>query len=168
MIRYYLYCINCGDQYTFYKSGNYFPKYNDDQYCPVCKEAYDNAIHNALSVIPKKSKTIWIETNEVNLDTILKWEKDIVDKHKKKEEEMREKGMPIFPLMKKVYANMWDQETNEHSCSGSINTPEGIEKRIYSYFYWPSKKQEAVIKVHVRVNMEGKILEYLNNEKKGY
>lgn len=161
-MTYRVYCVNCGDQYTYWRSGYRLPKYNLPEYCPTCEEARKEAIQKALSVIPKKSKVISLETNEVDLDTLLKWEQDFFEKDKKYQQEMREKGTPVFPTMKRVSFNLYDSKNNEYSLSGYVTGVGDKEGRHYFYSYFPSRKNEAKITVSVRVDMEGKIIEYPN------
>jgi len=144
-------CGHCGIEYSFYWSGQNIPTHNSDIYCTECEEARSEAVKKAFGKIPVLFKNEYIITDEVNLDTLLRLEKENFDELERKNKEMvKEKGNPYFPLMRRVYASLYDSKTGETSKSGGVS----YNDRSYSYFYWPSKPEEAKIKVLERINVK--------------
>lgn len=151
-------CTHCGIEYRWQASGSNTPgPYNDHEYCEECKEA----LVKALAAIPKKFAYKSIKTDEVSLDTILNWEKEIIEEHRIKMEKADLDGIVMFPLIRRVFANMYDTINKEYSCSGAVAGRHEFVGREYNYHYWPSKINEAVVSVTKRVNLiTGEILEY--------
>ncbi len=163
MRHYYVYCQNCGDKYSYYASGHYFPEYNHADYCATCRKA----MLEAFAKIPQKSECTWIETDEIDLNTILKWEKEVSDEYETMIKEKEAKGEFCFPRMRRVacsLARYEDMKFIEMQISGYVYGKDSKEGRYYCYAYWPSEKEQnkARITVSVRLSIpDREILEYL-------
>ena len=76
------YCKNCGAEYKFQASGSWNlntpEKFNDWEYCPVCKEYLLNGLTNARFVVPRENRTEvkWISTDMVTKERLLQWESE--------------------------------------------------------------------------------------------
>lgn len=164
-------CVHCGKEYMWQASGSWAldtpEKYNSDKYCPDCKKALDDA----LAAIPVLfvNKNVKIQ-DAYEFDPKLKeiTPAYIFDLINKKEEELKKKSEESgWPICRRVYANFYNSETNEHSVSGEVQDRIDVEHRYYkrmrnfSYFYWPSKPEEMNISVSVRIDAKtNKILDY--------
>lgn len=133
------YCINCGADYRYQASGEPSSVYGRNrEYCPEC----DSAIKSSLSKIEKKTKLIWKDAkDEMSLDNLFK-------------------GLhPHWKILglRQVYPETYREDLKEHSESGEIRK-DGI---TYYYSYFPSDKENAVIKKKVRINIEtGQVIDY--------
>lgn len=148
-------CKHCGVEYYFQWSGNYdavdVPReHRDEEYCPECKKA----IVDALNTIPKKFNYQFVKTDEVSIDTILQWENEKVEDHRKQMEEGDKLGLVVFPMIKEVFPSLYNIESGESSVSGRIIGRGEFAGKNYSYFYWPSKINEASIAVEKKINLE--------------
>lgn len=156
MTHYHTYCANCGDEYYYQGSGHgCHRRDNNREYCPVCRIA----MLDAFDTIPKKSVCKFIKTDEVDLKTILGWEKE-EEKQKRKEQEK----MGFFPVSKRISVALFRK--GEAQCCGFVKGRDGLDGRYYHYAYWPSEKDDnkASITVSVRVRLsDQKILEYLKS-----
>lgn len=137
-------CKHCGDEYTHQWSGNYdavdTPKeYRDQDYCPECKKA----IVEALKEIPVKFKYEFADTDEVDLDTLERWEKEFW-------EEARVQGKLYA---KRVFASLFNWDKQESQKTEQVIGREDKKGRIYIYSYWPSKRDEYTIRVEKRKNL---------------
>jgi len=141
-------CKHCGEEYHFQWSGNYdavdVPReHRDTEYCPVCKKA----IYDALAKIPVKFKYEHVITDEVNLDTLLKWEKENDD------EQSKNGGL----IARRILAGLWDSKTGEsQKVREVIGRDDERKGREYFYCYWPSDPKNCIITVNRRVNQETK------------
>lgn len=148
------YCVNCAAEYMHQWSGSYdatdIPKeYQDKDYCPDCKKL----IVDVLATVPKKTEIKWLVTDEVNLETLLLWEKEKAEEHQKKIDDRT----LLFPLVRRALTSLTNVDTGETSVAGEV-TKDGRE---YRYFYWPSKPEEAQITVKSRVDLTtGKVVAY--------
>lgn len=138
-------CVHCGIEYRYQASGSMPGDYNDHEYCEECKEV----LVKALKTIPKKFGYKFVKTNEVSIETLLRWEKEKTEEHRMR----MESGENIFPLMRQIFPSLYDSGTGEHSRSGKISGREEFVGKTYSYFYWPSKINEANVNVEKRVNL---------------
>jgi hypothetical protein len=132
------YCINCGENYRYQASGNPVLSYlgQNKDYCPECSFA----ISSSLSKIEKKTEVVWIDTDEITVDELMKHDLSL--------------GYTC-----RVYIELFDPETEEHSTTSECI----VNNTIYWYRFYPSKKSEAIIKKKVRKCLRtGKILD---NEK---
>ena len=76
-------CKHCGvdiPDFYFYESTGASSKYKDDDYCPECKKA----IVDALKKIPVKFAYQDVKTDEVDLETLMRWEKEHKEEVNKK------------------------------------------------------------------------------------
>lgn len=142
-------CKHCGVEYeTQYSGENVLEiprEYQDHEYCPECKKA----IVDALGTIPVKFDYKFVVTNEVNLNTLLKWEKD-------EEEEarvLRESNVWLLPKARRVFPSMMNQEMTESRKMGQVIGRDEKKGRTYIYSYWPSKLSECTITVNKKVNL---------------
>lgn len=156
-------CSHCGIEYRWQASGNFWslntPKeYNDSKYCPSCRKA----IVDALSAIPVLfcNKNVGIQDayefdpqlKSVTPDYIFELVK------KRKAENAVRAASNLFPIMERVFANLYNTETNETSVSGAVTDE---LSHGFFYRYWPSKPQEMKISVGMRIdNTSGKIVDY--------
>ncbi len=136
-------CKHCLTDYTTQFSGSWnaidTPKeYQDHEYCPECKRA----IVETLLKIPKKYKWENLPTDEFTLEELLNIEK--------LEYEKTSELKGLLPLARRVFANLYDSELNEYSKSGQVKH----NGKVFYYFYWPSKPQEAKITVKTKVKID--------------
>lgn len=154
-------CKHCGVEYITQLSGHNVletpKKYQSREYCPECQKA----IVDALSLISVKFKNKFVPTNEVTLDQLLEWEQANYEEEKEK----RIKNECLFPLMKKVFSEVYDTELNESSISKEIKGRYEHKNKIFHCLYFPSKKEEVRITVKMKVNLETneKVKYILNN-----
>jgi hypothetical protein len=144
-------CKHCGEEYTHQWSGNYdavdTPKeYRDQEYCPECKKA----IVCALITIPVKYAYKPVKTDEVDLDTLLRWEKENIEEKLKE----YENSPCFFPNIKRVFARAYSEERKEYQCIEQVIGREDKSGRIYVYSYWPSDKSNYTTTVQRRVNLQ--------------
>jgi len=158
---YFNYCVNCGAKYKYQASGSTWvvdEKYNDHEYCPECKKA----ILEALDKIPKKSELKWIDTDLVDLDTLLEWEKleneEILIEYNGKEWAQK------FPVMKRVFTTIWDPLSDEHSKTFQVNGREDHKDKLFCASYWPKSKKVISIRTYVRQDMDGNLIKYKTND----
>lgn len=147
-------CIHCGTEYTYQWSGSYdavdTPKeYRDEKYCPECKEK----IVEALKDTPKKFAYQNIVTDEVDLDTLLRWEKEEEEEYKQKMKEAAASGQLIFPKGMRVFAGTMNIKTGEKDIIREVVGREDKKGRIYIYSYWSSDKSRQRITVERQVNL---------------
>lgn len=126
-------CKHCQIKYNWQASGSYWnldtpEEYNDKDYCPECKKA----IVDALSKIPKKREKVLVETDEVDLATLERWEI---------EERKNHKG--LLPPMKRVFASLYNWDRQENSVTEQVNGREEHEGKVYIYNYWHQKKKNV-------------------------
>lgn len=136
-------CKHCGEEYNFQWSGNYdaleIPKeHRDEKFCPVCKQA----IYEALLKIPVKYEYRSVPTDEVSLETLLRWENENKEEHSG------------FPLAIRVFASLYNWETRESQVIREVIGREDKDGRVYIYSFWPSKPEECRIVVKRKVNLE--------------
>ena len=147
-------CKHCGTEYNYQLSGSYnatgIPReYQDDRYCPECKQA----IVEALKKIPKKYAWKDVPTDEVDLDTLLRWEKEHVQDYEKKKEEAEKEGKVIFPMMKRVLVGLANLKTGERDIVNEVIGREDKAGRVYIYSYWSSDMSKQRITVERKVNL---------------
>ena len=158
------YCINCGAEYDWQASGNEWYVghpiiYNDREYCPDCKKS----IIDALALIPIKSVKTWIDTDLIDLKTLLEWEKQWKDEEKA---ELLRNGN-LLPRMQRVFSGLYSMDRNEHSKSGQVKGRNEHSDKIFGYFYWPSTMEmgEHRITVLARMNAtDGNLIKYEDEE----
>ena len=142
-------CHHCGIEYYYHLSGSHIPDYNSDTYCPECEKVRYNAVREAFKGVPVLFTYQYIPTDEYTLEEILKIEKDKRDAQQEEWQKKVDAGAVLFPLMRRVYSNLYSTERNETSKSGGVKH----NGESYSYFYWPSKPEEAEVKVLKRIDM---------------
>ena len=135
-------CKHCLTNYITQLSGSYdaidTPKeYQDKDYCPECKKV----IVEALAKIPQKYKWENLPTDEISLDELLSIEKD------KYEKDSELKG--LLPVARRLFASLYNKELNEYNKSGEVKH----NGKVFYYFYWPSKPQEARITVKTKIKL---------------
>jgi len=154
------YCKNCGAEYKWQASGSNWEvdrTYNDHEYCPECKKA----IIEALVKIPKKSELKWILTDLIDFDTLLEWEKLENQEVQERYEEKLKTEEIVLPPMKRVFASLWDTETNQHSRSFMVKGREEHKNKVFMGFYWPKDEdKEKKITVFIRQDMKGNLIKY--------
>lgn len=153
-------CKHCGTTYTVQYSGSHdvtgIPReYQDKEYCGDCKKV----IVEALSNVVKKFEYRHVETDEVNLDTLLRWEKENLEEYRI----LMDSNAPgyLLPQAKRVFAHLMNQEMTESQVIEQVIGREEKKGRIYIYCYWPSKRDECTITVEKRINL-------LTDEEVGY
>lgn len=145
-------CKHCGVEYMHQWSGNYNAtgiqrEYRDEEYCPECKKA----IVDALSQIPVKFEYRGVVTDEVDLDTLLKWEKENLEEYRMLMDS-NAAGF-LLPQGKRVFAKLANSDMTEHQSVEQVIGREDKKGRIYIYCYWPSKINECSITVQRKVNL---------------
>lgn len=142
-------CGHCGITYSYYMSGSHIPQHNSDVYCGGCEKVRSDAVYAAFKDVPVLFKYEYIPTDDYTLEEILKIEKDKRDAQQEEWQKKVDAGAVLFPLMRRVYSNLYSTERNETSKSGGVKH----NGESYSYFYWPSKPEEAEVKVLKRIDM---------------
>ena len=145
-------CKHCGTEYTHQWSGNYdavdTPKeLRDKDYCPDCKKV----VNEALLLIPKKFDYKFVDTDEVDLDTLLRWEKEEAEEFQIKQESNMAGFM--LPRMKRVFPSLVSHDLKESMKTEQVIGREDKKGRKYIYSYWPSKPEQAKIRVEKYVNL---------------
>jgi hypothetical protein len=151
MTIYIVECHHCGTEYKYQGSGSYealdTPRaLQDAKYCSDCKKA----INDALSIISKKFEYRYVHTNEVTLDTLILWDQlnreDMINKF-------------LFPQIMRVFPTC--SLNGEYQIAREVIGRDEFKGRYYYYSYWPSDKDNPIIKVEKRINL-------LTNEPVGY
>lgn len=153
-------CKHCHIMYEWQASGEYCLKtpqeYNDADYCPECKKA----IIDALNAIPVKNSLVWERVTDISFPEM----KAMIDGY---EEKLREKNKnSMFPLMRRVFAGVYDTVNKVHSVQGQISVDKEIDKYHtvkvhYFYSYFPGKEDEIRITVAMeKDNVNDKIIGY--------
>jgi hypothetical protein len=142
-------CSHCGITYSYYMSGSHIPNHNSDIYCPGCEKVRAGAVAKALGEIPVLFKYKYIPTDDYSLEDLLEIEKVKREHDEFEWQKKRDAGEVLFPIARRVYSTLTDSKTGETSRSGGVK----YNGESYSYFYWPSKKEEAEIKVYKKINM---------------
>lgn len=118
-------CQHCKITYGYQVSGEgCFDKLNDDTYCPICK----NAINDALSKIPIKIKKSWEITDEVTYDYL---------KEKRDEQDKKACGL----CSRRVYVSLFSKDDHEKNDAFEVDGKEYIVK------YWTKKPDDFTIEV---------------------
>lgn len=155
-------CKHCGTEYEYQFSGSWdaidVPReYRDREYCPECMQA----VVGALKAIPRKFAYKDVETDEVDLDTLLRWEKEDRDEHEQKMKDFEVQGKVLLPKSVRIFAGLRNLETGEHDIIREVIGREDKKGRIYIYCYWSSDKSKQRITVERRVNLlTGELLQY--------
>lgn len=142
-------CGHCGIEYYYYLSGNNTPEYNSDKYCTGCEKVRREAVEEAFKSVPVLFKYEFILTDDFTLKDLLE-----IEKVKKEEEEYAwqkrvDAGEVLFPLARRVWASLYDWDKKEHRQYNQVK----YNGELYSYCYWPSKPEEAEIKIWKRIDM---------------
>ena len=143
MRRKYEECKHCGTDipdFYFWEHSNISREYQDNEYCLECKKA----IVDALKKIPVKFAYEDVKTDEVDLDTLLRWEKE----HK---EEIDAKGGLHFT---RVLVGCRNLKTGEHDVVREVIGREDKEGRVYIYSYWSSAMED---KSQQRITVERRV-----------
>ena len=143
-------CKHCGVEYDYQFSGSYDAidtprEYQDEKYCPECKKA----IVDALNKIPVKFTYKDVETDEVDLQTLLRWEKETYEEH---EQKIKNREM-LLPLARRVLVGLRNLKTGEHDIVNEVIGREDKKGRIYIYSYWSSDMSRQRILVNRRVEL---------------
>ena len=124
------FCENCGVEYKFQASGNYWSldteeKYNDFKHCSECKKA----IIEALIKIPKKTELRYIDTNEYSLDEYFLKDKEYVESFKNENN--------MFPIARRVFSGLVKDDFSDSTYTSEIK----INGQKYIYSYWGNSKE---------------------------
>ena len=142
-------------EYRWQASGQWAQDYphehNDKDYCPECKKA----IIDALAPISKKSIVKWIKTDEVDLETLKRWEKEMLEERK-----LYVGDTGKFPFIERAFPALYDTETNEYSKSIHLQGREGHKDKFFHCVYWQKSNKIVSLKVKVRVDMEDNLIRY--------
>jgi copper chaperone CopZ len=133
-------------------SGNYNAtgiqrEYQDKEYCPECKKA----IVDALSKIPVKFEYKGVQTAEVDLETLKRWEEEFLEEQRVIANSNT--GGYMLPIGRRVFAKLVKSDFTESQVIEQVIGREDKEGRIYVYSYWPSKIDECIISVQRKVNL---------------
>jgi phage FluMu protein Com len=121
MMHYTKRCRHCNTVYAFQASGEgCFHKLNDETYCPDCMKV----INEALKLVSKKFKKIWVETEE--------------EKHKNG-----------FPLMRRVYVSLFNLKKGTRE----INDAFDVDDKQYCVKYWSDTPEIIKIEVLKELNI---------------
>lgn len=138
-------CKHCGIEYNYYLSGSNTPDYNSDTYCTGCEKVRREAIEEAFKTVPVLFKYEFILTDDFTLDELLKIEKDKYAEHQNK----IESGELLLPIARRVWPTLYNWDKKEHRQYNQVKHNE----ELYSYMYWPSKPEEAEIRIFKRIDM---------------
>lgn len=150
-------CTNCGDHYSLYLSGSHIPHNNSKDYCPSCKDIYDEAyktVREALSKVPKEREEVWVETTEVTFQELKQYRKD--------QEELEDRqavaeGIPmLLPRARRVFASLYNQESGKSSCS-DLFVCNGAS---YSTIHWQDEDNVIIKKKMERIVKTGQIIKW--------
>ena len=152
------YCINCGAEYTFQASGswslNYPEKFNDEDYCPECKEA----ILRALNSISQKTEIKWIPTDLVDFETLKRWEKEEEEEYQKECNKKMSEGNIVFPRCKRVFAGLFRMskpgQPGDSTTAIHIRGRENHTDKFFHCQYWRNSGEVEYIHVKVRVKVK--------------
>lgn len=145
------FCKNCGDEYRFQASGNYWSldteeEYNDPVYCLECKKT----ITEVLSKISKKTEIRFIETYDFTLEKLFKKDEELSNAHLKQMEIDRGNNLITFPRIRRVFGSLFDVNKQEYSRTEEILV-DGVR---YRYSYWSKSKELIKITKEVRWDLE--------------
>lgn len=120
-------CAQCGTKYEYQASGDwrlgYDEKLNSPYYCPDCQQI----INNALSTIDRKYEEYWQKTDEVDIDTLLRW---------RKENREQQYSQTLLPKSEMVFATLYNSKKCIFSNAHRIDGRENCKNKIYSLSYW--------------------------------
>ena len=146
------YCDNCGASYMWQASGRWAletpEEYNDREHCPECKKA----IIDALAPIEKKSMIKWIKTDLVDLETLKRWESEMLEERK-----VYTGG---FPYIRRAFPSLFNTETGEHSKDIHIQGRKDHKDKFFHCTYWEKESEPMTITTKVRMDMDDNILKY--------
>lgn len=142
-------CEHCGIEYYYYLSGGYIPVYSSDTYCEGCEKIRYNAVNEAFKTVPVLFAYQYILTDDYTLDELLKIEKENREHDEKEWQKRIDAGEFLFPLARRVYSTLMDTKTGETSRYSLVRH----NGETYSYMYWPSKPEEAEIRIFKRIDM---------------
>ena len=127
-------CIHCHARYTYQASGWDAAEFNDDQYCPKCKEA----IVIALKAIPPVCEHGWMPTNDMTTQTL-------VDIENERWEQTKAEGrLPVRRVLAPLF-DLGDPSNSHHN--GIVR----LYDTTYRYEYW---SKWGVEKGHVFIECE--------------
>lgn len=144
-------CKHCNIKYQFQYSGQYQlnspKKFQDDKYCPICK----SAIVDALSRVPKKFERVMIETDEVDINTLLDW----------RDNRLNSNTTGILPVSERVFSTLYNVETGRSKTIYEIYGEGDFKGRIYNLSYYADDMSEIKILVAKEKDLiKNKIIEY--------
>lgn len=143
MMHYYKRCDHCKTVYSYQASGyGCHHENNSDMYCIDCMQV----INDALKLVKPKFKDAWIETTEVTVDQLKKWEADKIEEHNKN----NTTGIK-FPLMKRVFAGTYNMETGDKDVIEHVDGRDDFKGREFIYSY--NTKDPSVINITTRVEL---------------
>lgn len=121
-------CDHCRVVYSFQASGHGCGRAtNDPHYCPDCKKV----VIEALKVVPPKVERVWVAVEDVDLSTVLEWERE----HRRRCEEEGK----IF--VRRISAPLFDLEGNRTQRTGIVYHG----GRIFQYRYWEGEEGDVEI-----------------------
>jgi phage FluMu protein Com len=134
MMHYTKRCKHCNTVYSWQASGEgCFHELNDEKYCPDCKRV----INEALKLVPKKFKKIWVETNEVTYDYL---------KAERAKQDEKNGGL----CMRRVYVSLF----NIKNGTREINDAFDVDDKQYCVLYWSDTPDIIKIQVLKEVDIE--------------
>jgi len=130
-------CTHCGVKYAYQGSGHgCLNILNDAKHCPICKQA----IVDALARVPVLWEQAWVPTSEVNLATLLEWERLNLE-----EATQRNGGLVI----RRLSVPLFNLDTGESTRQGFVKERSTGQPREFHYQYWPGREVEARITMKV-------------------
>jgi len=134
MMHYTKRCKHCNTVYAWQASGEgCFHELNDETYCPDCKKV----INEALKLVPKKFKKIWVETDEVTYDYL---------KAERAKQDEKNGGL----CMRRVYVSLF----NIKKGTSEINDAFDVDDKQYCVLYWSDTPDIIKIQVLKELNIE--------------
>jgi hypothetical protein len=132
-------CVHCGLVYAWQSSGyGCHNPVNDQKYCPDCKAAIVKALEN----IPVRFRSVWVETKDISVETLLK--------HRERTLEKAKKDNPNRIIGERVVAPLFDMVDSENIYCGLIVSYQGEDYLVET---WSKTPQENTVKVKMEENL---------------
>ena len=126
-------CVHCKRVYTWQSSGyNCNSQFNDAHHCPDCR----TAIIYALKSVPVLFKSVWVETNEVDVNTLLEHRKNALKKAKE--------DNPNRMIGERVFATLYDM-VDPYNINNNYNIE--YQGKTYSVTTWSKTPEKNKVQI---------------------
>lgn len=135
-------CAHCGTVYSFQASGyGCMDDHNNARYCRECAKEVDEALAAVFSRIPVRFKKVWVETKDIDIETLLEHERKL-------DEETMRKGR-IFG--RRVDLPLWDAYDLSNSMDAFYVS---YRNRDYRIERWTKTPERDKIEIAMEKNLE--------------